>query len=218
MIQSYVSLRSQHRAGRIDRRRNPAEPRARAGHDAAQETLGGQIAGVEPPVRRVSEVFRRDAEAGERDFEATVFLAASRECPVPSEPAQVRVLLTPRAVAGRESFTINNSLKSQRVPFTRYSQLGTRYSNSMHRWSELFIPTLREAPADAEVASHKFLVRAGYIRQLAAGIYSYLFLGNRSFTKIMAIVRQEMDKIGQEFFLPALHPRELWEASGRWSA
>jgi prolyl-tRNA synthetase len=87
----------------------------------------------------------------------------------------------------------------------------------MHRWSELFIPTLREAPADAEVASHKFLVRAGYIRQLAAGIYSYLFLGNRSFNKIMAIVREEMDKIGQEFYLPALHPRELWEASGRWS-
>jgi prolyl-tRNA synthetase len=87
----------------------------------------------------------------------------------------------------------------------------------MHRWSELFIPTLREAPADAEVASHKFLVRAGYIRQLAAGIYSYLFLGNRSFNKIMGIVRQEMDKIGQEFFLPALHPRELWEASGRWA-
>jgi prolyl-tRNA synthetase len=87
----------------------------------------------------------------------------------------------------------------------------------MHRWSQLFIPTLREAPADAEVASHKFLVRAGYIRQLAAGIYSYLFMGNRSFNKIMAIVREEMDKIGQEFYLPALHPREIWEASGRWS-
>jgi len=86
----------------------------------------------------------------------------------------------------------------------------------MHRWSQLFIPTLREAPADAEVASHKFLVRAGYIRQLAAGIYSYLFLGNRSFNKITAIVRQEMDKIGQEFYLPALHPREIWEVSGRW--
>jgi len=99
--------------------------------------------------------------------------------------------------------------------------LGARNSvlqeNPMHRWSELFIPTLREAPADAEVASHKFLVRSGYIRQLAAGIYSYLFLGNRSFNKIMAIVRQEMDKIGQEFFLPALHPRELWEVSGRWA-
>jgi len=87
----------------------------------------------------------------------------------------------------------------------------------MHRWSQLFIPTLREAPADAEVASHKFLVRAGYIRQLAAGIYSYLFLGQRSFNKIIGIVREEMDKIGQEFYLPALHPRELWESSGRWS-
>ena len=87
----------------------------------------------------------------------------------------------------------------------------------MHRWSESFIPTLREAPADAEVASHKFLVRAGYIRQLAAGLYSYLFLGNRSFNKIMGIVRQEMDKIGQEFFLPALHPREIWEVTGRWA-
>ncbi|MGC2448282.1 MAG: proline--tRNA ligase [Candidatus Sulfotelmatobacter sp.] len=86
----------------------------------------------------------------------------------------------------------------------------------MHRWSQLFIPTLREAPADSEVASHKFLVRAGYIRQLAAGIYSYLFLGTRSFNKISAIVREEMDRIGQEFYLPALHPRELWEASGRW--
>jgi prolyl-tRNA synthetase len=87
----------------------------------------------------------------------------------------------------------------------------------MQRWSHLFIPTLREAPADAEVASHKFLVRSGYIRQLAAGLYSYLFLGNRSFNKIMAIVREEMDKIGQEFYLPALHPREVWEASGRWA-
>jgi len=87
----------------------------------------------------------------------------------------------------------------------------------MHRWSELFIPTLREAPADAEVASHKFLVRAGYVRQLAAGIYSYLFMGQRSFNKIINIVRQEMDTIGQEFFLPAIHPREIWEASGRWA-
>jgi len=87
----------------------------------------------------------------------------------------------------------------------------------MHRWSELFIPTLREAPADAEVASHKFLVRAGYIRQLSAGIYSYLFMGQRSFHKIMNIVRHEMDTIGQEFFLPAIHPRELWESSGRWA-
>jgi len=97
------------------------------------------------------------------------------------------------------------------------SKLATRSSGhkTMHRWSQLFIPTLREAPADAEVASHKFLVRAGYIRQLAAGIYSYLYLGNRSFNKIVAIVREEMDRIGQEFYLPALHPLELWEVSGR---
>jgi prolyl-tRNA synthetase len=88
----------------------------------------------------------------------------------------------------------------------------------MHRWSQLFIPTLREAPADAEVASHKYLLRAGYIRQLSAGIYSYLFMGYRSMLKITGIVRQEMDKIGQEYYLPALHPRELWEASGRWAA
>ena len=87
----------------------------------------------------------------------------------------------------------------------------------MHRWSRLFIPTLREAPADAEVASHKFLVRSGYIRQLGAGIYSYLFLGQRSINKITAIVREEMDRIGQEFLLPTIHPRELWEESGRWT-
>jgi prolyl-tRNA synthetase len=87
----------------------------------------------------------------------------------------------------------------------------------MHRWSKLFIPTLREAPADAEVASHRFLVRSGYIRQLGAGLYSYLFLGQRSINKIIAIVRQEMDQIAQEFYLPALHPREPWEQSGRWT-
>jgi prolyl-tRNA synthetase len=88
----------------------------------------------------------------------------------------------------------------------------------MHRWSKLFIPTLREAPTDAEVASHKLLLRAGYVRQLGAGIYSYLFLGNRAINKIVAIIRQEMDRIGQEFLLPTIHPRELWEESGRWTS
>ncbi|HEY1501621.1 MAG TPA: proline--tRNA ligase [Acidobacteriaceae bacterium] len=87
----------------------------------------------------------------------------------------------------------------------------------MHRWSKLFIPTLREAPADAEVASHKFLVRSGYIRQLGAGIYSYLFLGQRSINRIIAIVREEMDRIGQEFLLPTIHPADLWRESGRWT-
>jgi prolyl-tRNA synthetase len=87
----------------------------------------------------------------------------------------------------------------------------------MHRWSKLFIPTLREAPADAEVPSHKYLIRAGYVRQLAAGIYSYLFLAQRTILKITGIVREEMDAIGQELYLPALNPREVWEASGRWT-
>ncbi len=84
------------------------------------------------------------------------------------------------------------------------------------RWSQAFIPTLREAPADAESASHILLLRAGYVRQLSAGVYSYLLLGQRALLKIMAIVREEMDRIGQEFYLPALHPAELWQASGRW--
>ncbi len=84
-------------------------------------------------------------------------------------------------------------------------------------WSKLFIPTLRENPAEAEVASHQLLLRAGYIRQVAAGIYSYLFLAQRSLLKIQQIVRAEMDAIGaQEFLLPALNPAELWQESGRW--
>jgi prolyl-tRNA synthetase len=87
----------------------------------------------------------------------------------------------------------------------------------MYRWSQLFIPTLREAPADAEVASHKYLLRAGYVRQLSAGLYSYLFLAQRSLLKITNIVREEMDRIGQEFYLPALNPAELWQESGRWT-
>ena len=86
------------------------------------------------------------------------------------------------------------------------------------RWSQYFIPTLREDPADAEVVSHKLLLRAGLLRQLGAGIYSYLPLAQRSVLKISEIIREEMNRIGgQEFFLPALHPAELWQESGRWS-
>src|SRR5450755_4604709 len=85
-------------------------------------------------------------------------------------------------------------------------------------WSRLFIPTLREIPADAEVASHQLLLRAGYVRQLSAGIYSYLFLAQRSLLKIQQIVRQEMNAIGgQEMYLPALNPAEVWQESGRWT-
>ena len=87
------------------------------------------------------------------------------------------------------------------------------------RWSQYFIPTLREDPADAEVVSHKLLLRAGLIRQLGAGIYSYLPLAQRVALKVMQILREEMNRIGgQEFYLPALHPAEIWKESGRWDA
>jgi prolyl-tRNA synthetase len=87
------------------------------------------------------------------------------------------------------------------------------------RWSQYFIPTLREDPADAEVVSHKLLLRAGLIRQLGAGIYSYMPMAQRIALKIMQILREEMNRIGgQEFYLPALHPAEVWKESGRWDA
>ncbi len=87
------------------------------------------------------------------------------------------------------------------------------------RWSEAFIPTLRDDPADAEAASHRLLVRAGFVRQLMSGSYSLLPLGQRVCQKIARIVREEMDAIGaQEFLLPVLHPGEIWKSSGRWDA
>ena len=85
------------------------------------------------------------------------------------------------------------------------------------RWSAAFIPTLRDAPADAEAASHKLLVRGGFIRQLHAGHYSLLPLGLRVHEKVAQVVREEIDAIGgQEFLLPAMHPASLWKQSGRW--
>lgn len=85
------------------------------------------------------------------------------------------------------------------------------------RMSKLFSQTLRENPADAEVASHQLLVRAGFIRQLAAGIFSYLPLARRALTKIENIIREEMNAIGgQEITMPVVHPAELWQETGRW--
>lgn len=85
------------------------------------------------------------------------------------------------------------------------------------RYSEMFIPTEREMPADAEVASHQLMLRAGMIRKLSAGIYSYLPLGYRVIKKIEKIIREEMDRAGaQEVHLPMVQPAELWEESGRW--
>ncbi len=87
------------------------------------------------------------------------------------------------------------------------------------RWTRSLIPTLREDPADAEAVSHKLMVRAGLVRQLAAGIYVYLPVGQRVIDKINAIVREEMNRIGgQEVTLPVLHPAEIWQQSGRWQA
>lgn len=88
---------------------------------------------------------------------------------------------------------------------------------SILRWSQAFIPTLRDDPAEAEAVSHKLLVRAGFIRQLMAGSYSLLPPAMRVRAKIMQIIREEIDRIGgQEFLLPVLHPAEPWQTSGRW--
>src|SRR5262249_54026878 len=85
------------------------------------------------------------------------------------------------------------------------------------RYSRLLIPTLKEAPAEAQVASHVLLVRAGYIRKVAAGIYSLLPLGMRVAHKIARIVREELDRAGaEEVLLPMVHPAELWQESNRW--
>ncbi len=85
------------------------------------------------------------------------------------------------------------------------------------RWSNLFVPTLREAPGDAEARSHALLIRAGFIRQLHAGHYSLLPLGWRVHNKVANIVREEMDSLGgQEFLLPTMHPASIWKQSGRW--
>ena len=84
--------------------------------------------------------------------------------------------------------------------------------------SQLFYPTLREVPSEAEIASHQLLLRAGFIRKTSAGVYSYLPLAKRVLRKIENIVREEMDRAGgQEVLMPIIQPRELWEKSGRWS-
>ena len=87
------------------------------------------------------------------------------------------------------------------------------------RMNRIFGQTLREAPVEAEVASHRLLVRAGFIRQLGAGIFSYLPLAKRSLTKIENIMRQEINAIGgQEIAMPVIHPADIWKETGRWQA
>jgi prolyl-tRNA synthetase len=85
------------------------------------------------------------------------------------------------------------------------------------RLSKTLVPTLKEAPAEAEVPSHILMVRGGYLRKVSAGIYSFLPLGWRVIQKISRIVREEMSRAGaEEVFLPAVVPAELWQESGRW--
>ncbi len=85
------------------------------------------------------------------------------------------------------------------------------------RWSRYYVPTLKEAPADAEVVSHKLLIRAGMIRRLTSGVYTYLPLGYRALNKVAAILREEMDNAGAlEVHMPMVQPADLWKESGRW--
>ena len=85
--------------------------------------------------------------------------------------------------------------------------------------SKLYAPTLREVPSDADVVSQQLMLRAGFMRKVANGLYSFLPLGWRSIKKIEAIIREEMDRSGaQEIMMPILQPAEIWKESGRWNA
>src|SRR6184192_2782744 len=87
------------------------------------------------------------------------------------------------------------------------------------RWSQTFVPTLKETPADAEIPSHKLLLRAGLIRKLTGGLYTFLPLGLKALRKVEQIVREEMNRAGAlEVFMPALQPPEIWQQSGRYEA
>src|SRR5476649_2623215 len=84
------------------------------------------------------------------------------------------------------------------------------------RWTQTLIPTLSEAPADAEIVSHKLLLRAGLVRKLAGGVYTFLPLGLRALRKVEQIIREEMNRAGGiEVLMPALQPKEIWKQSGR---
>ena len=103
------------------------------------------------------------------------------------------------------------------VTFSWLDRPPSRVWLDLMRWSTAYIPTLRDAPGDAEATSHKLLIRGGFIRQLHSGHYSLLPLGLRVHDKVARIVREEMDAIGgQEFLLPAMHPASIWQKSGRW--
>jgi prolyl-tRNA synthetase len=94
--------------------------------------------------------------------------------------------------------------------------MGEQYGETRMRMSQLFSQTLRDVPAEAEISSHRLLLKAGLVRPLAAGIYSYLPLGRRALTKIEHIIREEMDAIGgQEITMPVVHPADIWKKTKR---
>ena len=93
------------------------------------------------------------------------------------------------------------------------------YNGKIMKWSKMMIQTLRDNPQDAEIDSHKLLVRAGLVKKVAGGLYTYLPLGMRALNKVQRIVREEMDRAGaQELVMPILQPAELWKTSGRWES
>jgi prolyl-tRNA synthetase len=101
----------------------------------------------------------------------------------------------------------------------RHPEAAASVAGSMKLWSQFFIPTLKESPADAEIASHKLLVRAGLVRKLGGGLYTYMPLGLRAIQKITQICREEIDAAGGiELWMPHVHPAELWEQGPRWAA
>ena len=101
----------------------------------------------------------------------------------------------------------------------RRPEAGASLLRFMKLWSQFFVPTLKESPADAEIASHKLLVRAGLVRKLGGGLYTYMPLGLRALQKITQICREEMDAAGAiELWMPHVHPAELWEQGPRWAA
>ena len=87
------------------------------------------------------------------------------------------------------------------------------------RFTKLFIPTMREAPSDVTAVCQLLMLRAGYVRQLAAGLYIFLPLGWRVLNKVNRVLKEEMEKIGaQEISMPVLHPAEIWQQTGRWAS
>ena len=154
----------------------------------------------------------RPAEQHAVQLEAEVVVQAGRRVLLDQEAARAVRARSGRGVAGRLAGDPEVALP---VVF------GEAHVRMLRpppmRMSKTLLPTLKEAPAEAEVPSHVFMVRGGYLRKVAAGIYSFLPLGWRVIQKIERIIREEMNRAGaSEVFLPAVIPAELWQESGRW--